>query len=272
MQDYLPDIPRVSREPRRDRNPFEGYQRAWGLQYGDLREKVLRDPLYIEAAELARGRSILYEDHRINLYLILRFYLARVPFGHIIEFGSYRGGNAMFMARVAQRLHPAVKVYALDTFSGMPEADSGVDAHVGGDLDDVDLEELLAFARRSSLVNLEFRKGLFQETAPPALAEAGAIALAHIDCDIHSAVAYSYDLVRDAMVDGGYIILDDARVSSCLGATEAIEERAVRRDGLHAEQVHPHLVFRAPPRDRRGLWSPRDPGGGDNGPESGGGR
>ena len=74
----------------------------------------------------------------------------------------------------------------------------------------------------------------------------GDIALAHIDCDIYSAVAFSYDAVRGYMVEGGYLAFDDAIYSSCLGATEAVEELAIRRDGLNCEQVFPHFVFRAP--------------------------
>ncbi len=51
--------------------------------------------------------------------------------------------------------------------------------------------------------------------------------------------------MRARMVRGGYYVFDDATVSSCLGATEAVEELVVRRDGLHAEQIHPQFVFRA---------------------------
>jgi len=68
----------------------------------------------------------------------------------------------------------------------------------------------------------------------------------HIDCDIRSAVAYSYNVVRPFTVPGGYLVFDDATVSSCLGATEVVEEQVVGRDGLRSEQIYPHYVFRAP--------------------------
>ena len=51
------------------------------------------------------------------------------------------------------------------------------------------------------------------------------------------------------MVPGGYLAFDDATVSSCLGATEAVESLLIRRDGLNAEQIWPHFVFRAPSAD-----------------------
>ena len=47
------------------------------------------------------------------------------------------------------------------------------------------------------------------------------------------------------MVPGGYLVFDDATVSSCIGATEAVESLVVRRDGLNSEQIFPHFVFRA---------------------------
>jgi hypothetical protein len=46
------------------------------------------------------------------------------------------------------------------------------------------------------------------------------------------------------MVDGGYIIFDDATTSTCIGATEVVEDLIIRRDGLNSEQAWPHFVFR----------------------------
>lgn len=236
----------LSTEWRLGRCPYEGYQRGWGLEFGGLKEQVEADPLYKEAAELGADRSILGGMKRHNLFLILRFFLGRISFGHIIELGVHRGGNVLFMAHVARALHPGLRIYALDTFSGMPETDQAVDAHQAGDFRDADLEGLRERAREAGLSNIVIRQGLFEDTAPEALQEAGAIALAHVDCDIRSAVAYGYEVVRPFMVAGGYIVFDDATVSSCLGATEAVEELVIARDGLRSEQIYPHFVFRAP--------------------------
>ena len=231
---------------RKGRNVQDGYARGWGLQCGNLRQMVKEDPLYQEACSLAVGRSVVSEDNRMNIYLILKYFLSSLPFGHIVEFGTYKGGNALFMAYVVDQLYPGRKVFALDTFSGMPETELAIDAHSAGDFQDVDLLELRAFAEQQGVGNLEFIKGLFQDTGPSALAKLGSIALAHIDCDIYSAVAFSYDLVKNYMVPGGYFVFDDATFSSCLGATEAVEELVIRRDGLHSEQIFPQFVFRSP--------------------------
>lgn len=241
----LPDLPRhLGNELRNRRNVRDGYTRGWGIQFGDLRRKVLADPIYREGLALAAGRTILAENNRINLYLILKFFLPHLPLGHIVEFGAFRGGNAIFMAHVAKRLLPGVKIYALDTFSGMPETDGAIDQHSAGDFADVDLAELRAYCKKIGLDNIEFVQGLFEETSPPLFERVGPIALAHIDCDIYSAVSYSYEIVKSHMIPGGYLVFDDATVSSCLGATEAVEDLLIRRDGLNSEQIYPHFVFR----------------------------
>lgn len=241
---YLPEVAWVADGARKGRVPRDGYIRGWGIEFGELRERVRSDPLYVAALALAEGRSIMAEDNRINLFLILRFFLDKIPFGHVIEFGSYRAGNAMFMARVLQEVRPDAKVVALDTFSGMPETDATVDAHRQGDFSSVDLDETRAAVAAAGLANLELIPGRFEDTAAIALARLGPIALAHLDSDIYSAIAFGYDAVKRHVVRGGYLIFDDATVSSCLGATEAVEELVIRRDWLHAEQISPQFVFR----------------------------
>lgn len=245
MPSYLPELEGFIKGMRKGRNVYEGYQRGWGLQYKGVREAVAADPLYREAMALAKGRTIIVELNRMNLFLIMRFFLDRIERGHIVEFGSYLGGNAIFMAHVARRLYPGMKVFALDTFEGMPPPDKSVDAHDEGNFSGVDLEELRAFAAANGLDNLEIVKGRFEDTAQGVLERAGRIALAHIDCDILPSVRYSYEVVKPWMVEGGYMVFDDAAMSSCIGATEVVEDLVIRRDGLNSEQIYPHYVFRS---------------------------
>ena len=84
------------------------YQRGWGLQYGSLREKVLKDPLYKEAFAASHDRTIMSHENRMNIFLLLRFFIGKIAFGNIVEYGAYRGGNAIFMAHVVRKLYPGV--------------------------------------------------------------------------------------------------------------------------------------------------------------------
>lgn len=242
----LPTFEQIPGGMRKGRNVRDGYARGWGLQFGNLKKQIAADPLYREALALAAGRTVQIEDNRMNIYLLIKFFLGQLPKGHIVEYGSFKGGSAIFMAKVCSVLHPGMQVYAFDTFAGMPATDSEIDAHHAGDFGDVSFAELQDYVAKIGLTNLKLVRGLFDETAPKILPSIGQICLAHIDCDIKSAVAYSYDASLPHMVPGGYIVLDDALFSSCLGATEVVEDLIIRRDGLNSEQIYPHYVFRAP--------------------------
>jgi hypothetical protein len=87
---------------------------------------------------------------------------------------------------------------------------------------------------------------MFEDTIPKVAPSIGQLRLSHIDCDLFDAIAASYDGSKVQMVPGGYIVFDDPLESSCLGAFEAVESLVIRRDGLRAEQVYPHLVYRMP--------------------------
>lgn len=239
----LPTFPNRLSEFVGGRNPYEGYQRGWGLQFGGLDEKVRQDPLYQRAVQLTHGRSVVQEVNRMNIFLLIRFFLEALPCRDIIEFGSWRGGNALFMAACLKELYPGAVVYALDTFEGMPATDSTIDLHRAGDFADVDLAELKSVARSHNLDNLQFVQGRFEDTARDVYTTAGGFGLAHIDCDILSAVRFAQDTVLPFICRGGYLVYDDAAVSSCLGATQAVEEY-VMTHRTHSEQIWPHFVFR----------------------------
>ncbi|NDU80032.1 MAG: macrocin O-methyltransferase [Ferrovum sp.] len=234
----------ITKGVRHGRNVNEGYQCGWGLKFGGLREKIRDDTLYQEAFSIAHDRTIMTEENRMNLFLLVRFFLEKIPFGHIVEYGSYRGGSAIFLAYITQRLYLGMKLFALDSFDGMPQTDKNIDAHIQGDFSDVDFDKLQARVGELRLDNLILVKGLFESTSDIVMAQAGHICLAHIDCDIASAVKYSYESVKPFMVNGGYIVFDDATVSSCIGATEAVEDLLIRRDRMNSEQIYPHFVFR----------------------------
>lgn len=244
---FAHDIAGLEQQPRNGRNPFEGYVRGCGLQFGNVAQLCAADPDYQQAMRLAEGRTIVAPARLMNLFLLLKFFLPKIAPGHIVEFGSYKGGSALFMAYLARQFLGNVNVYSFDTFAGMPPTDRGIDLHKAGDFQDVDLSGLRQYAAQLGLTNLHFIQGRFEDTAPATLHVVGALALVHIDCDIYSAVAYCYDVVKGAMVRDGYIVLDDPITASCLGALEAMEEYIIQRDGLHAEQVYPHPVFRYPP-------------------------
>jgi hypothetical protein len=234
----------VSRDVAGGRSPFEGYQRGVGLEHGDLRDRLERHPLYKEAVRAAAGRSVMSGDRLKNLFLIVTMFFEPLKSRNIIEFGCYKGGSVLFLATLLRRLFPEAKVYGLDTFGGMPSGDRSVDFHGAGDFSDTDIESIRKAARRLGLENLILVKGLVQDTFPGELPVDLAFGLAHIDLDLYQPIKYVQDVVWDRMTPGGYVVYDDATASTCIGATQAVEELISGR-GMRSEQVFPHFVFRA---------------------------
>ena len=229
------------------RNLKEGYQRGVGLTDNGFVARLQNDPDYLECLKWVGRRTIVIPARLMNLFLLIKFFMPQIipGAGAIIEFGSYRGGSAMFMALLVKRLNLPIKVYGLDTFEGMPETSAEHDLHKAGDFSDAFLDEVNAYKNSLYLDNLEFIKGLFQDTAGDVLQCSPRVCLAHIDCDTYDSVAYAYEAVKPRMTHGGYYVFDDATHPTCLGATAAVEDLLIRRDNLNCEQIYPHFVFRA---------------------------
>ena len=125
----LPVMTGMERGILQGRNFYEGYQRGWRLQFHGLREEVSADLLYQEMLAAASDHTIMSEENRMNIYLLLRFFLGKTPFGHIFEHGSYRGGSAVFMAYITQKLYQSMKFFALDSLEGVLHTDKNPDAY-----------------------------------------------------------------------------------------------------------------------------------------------
>lgn len=238
----LPDVG-IKRGIKSGRIPREGYQRS-AIINGPLSGKLDADPDFQKCMVLAKGRTLVTPQRIKNLYLLIRSFMPHLPKGDIFEFGSYKGGSALFMAQAAKTHLPGTTVYALDTFEGMPPTDNTIDVHSAGNFKDTSYDEIMTAKAAHGLDNLVIVKGLFEDTAPGLLDGSRKVALCHIDCDIKSAVAFSYEICKPHMVTGGYYALDDTLSPNCLGATEAMEELLIQRDGKLSEQIFPHHVFR----------------------------
>jgi len=238
---YLPDV-NVYDGVILGRVPRQGYQRGWGLLHGDLAARIEAEPLF-QRASAAGITSMVTTLKRMNIYLLMTRFLSKLPHRHIIEFGSFKGGNALFMATVMQEIDPFAKIFALDTYTGMPRTDKAIDAHNEGDFANASLDGFRNSIKDLGLRNLTPVRGLFEDTFPD-LPHDLRFGLAHIDADIYASVKYAQEQVWHRMTPGGYVVYDDAEVPSCLGATQAVEELIIEKR-VHSEQIWPHFVFRA---------------------------
>lgn len=140
--------------------------------------------------------------------------------GDCIEFGCYNGGSAQLLAeRVPER-----KVYACDTFAGMPGTYYRKDVDhdhpgkfkptIGGATpEDV---AATAFDGYDNIVPVigEFHKTLPTLSMP--------VVFAYIDCDLYWSYWDVLEWLSINAVDGAYFLIDD--YGACKGAREATDE------------------------------------------------
>lgn len=230
------------------RNIRSGHLRGWGLEFGGLATEIDSDPLFQRSLALSRLRgSLLTEPKLQNLFLIIRYCLDDGD-GDILEFGSYKGGSAVFMGNVLKELGRKTRVFALDSYGGMPETDPVRDLHQKGDFIDAQFDDLCGFLAEHDLADIVVPvKGRFEDTFSRVADQLERTSLVHVDCDIYSGVKFSISAAKSTLQRAGYLVFDDALHGSCLGAMQAIEEDLYHAEKLAAEQVYPHLVFRYPP-------------------------
>ena len=157
----------------------------------------------------------------------------RIP-GDIVECGSARGGSAALMGLTLLRLRSQRNLWLFDTYEGLPApsaqdpdfelAELFTGTHVGT------LSEVRELFQRLEIgENVQFVKGLFQETLP--VIAMGQIAVLHIDGDWYESVKVCLECLYDKVVGGGVIQFDD--YGYWKGARRATDEFLEKR-GIEA--------------------------------------
>ncbi|WOB45357.1 glycosyltransferase [Thermoleptolyngbya oregonensis NK1-22] len=173
-----------------------------------------------ELVQVVRPYTLLSEERLFSLYALTRqICLEDLP-GNIVECGTFKGGAAALIAAVVKRYSQrSRKLYACDTFEGMPDPVE-VDKHNGVPANDTDwgagtlkapIEENLAVVCQALDVQdiVVPVKGLFQDTLPEYRAEMGDIALLHADGDWYESTLAIFNLLYHQVIPGGAVQIDD---------------------------------------------------------------
>ena len=149
--------------------------------------------------------------------------------GDIIELGSYKGGNAIMIAKFLKQIGSKKTVYACDTFSGIPEEDSNVkDIADMGYFSDTNLDAVKKKLKKYDAFNVKLVIGDFRNTLPNLDKEK--FSLVFIDCNIFSsaklAINFSYPrLVKDGVLFSHCYGAPKGKGSTSLwGETYAVKE------------------------------------------------
>ena len=131
--------------------------------------------------------------------------------GNIIELGSYRGGNSIIMSQFLKQIKSDKKIFACDTFSGIPEEDSNVEDIAGmGYFSDTNLNAVKKKLKEYDAFNVELVTGDFRNTLPNLDKEK--FSLVFIDCNIFSAAKLAINFSYPRLVKDGVLF------SHCYGA------------------------------------------------------
>jgi len=148
--------------------------------------------------------------------------------GDIIELGSYKGGNVIMIAKFLKQIGSKKKVYACDTFSGIPEDSNVKDIADMGYFSDTNLDAVKKKLKKYDVFNVKLVIGDFRNTLPNLDKEK--FSLVFIDCNIFSsaklAINFSYPrLVKDGVLFSHCYGAPKGKGSTSLwGETYAVKE------------------------------------------------
>jgi O-methyltransferase len=147
--------------------------------------------------------------------------------GDLIETGVWRGGATIFMRATLQAYGDTQRrVWVADSFQGLPKPDAtaypqdaGIRLHAV-ELLSVSLEQVQDNFRRYGLLDdqVEFLPGWFRDTLPSAPIEH--LAIMRLDGDMYESTMVALEALYPKLSPGGYVIIDDYRVSNCRQAVD----------------------------------------------------
>ena len=180
-----------------------GAPRVLVAGYGHL---AFRDELFekMTAELLVPSLANGYPNSLIHLYQCLTNAARLNLDGVVVEFGTFKGGTAMFLARVIKQLGQAWPVLTFDTFDGFPPRRSPLDMY---DHPDCVFADLGSVRQYLSGWNVEIISGDIVDTAAAHL-EGSRVVAAFVDTDNYSSAKAAVNVLRDQTVVGGAIVFD----------------------------------------------------------------
>jgi hypothetical protein len=142
--------------------------------------------------------------------------------GDAIELGVARGDTTFPLANLMLEFTPDKKLYACDTFSGLPYDDVIVSEYMcrKGEMNWGNLfYDLLAIRKDQNIVPIA---GLIENTLIPCLRD-NKFCFAWVDMDLYQPTSFAYKFLEDRMVIGGIIGFHDYKFVRCPGVQQVVD-------------------------------------------------
>lgn len=174
-------------------------------------------PETVELFNLGQSRSACRSD-QLQMLVDLVGHIKDLP-GDIIEIGSYKCGSTIVLAAASSLYSPHKKVFAFDTFAGMP-ALSEFDTTTIGEFDDSSFEEIKSVT--AQLPNIELVQGLHENTVPEFAHRP--VSLIFMDSDLYESHLLCLKHFWPDLVKNGYLVFHDFLTLNCPGVRKAVDE------------------------------------------------
>ena len=147
--------------------------------------------------------------------------------GCVLECGSFKGGTTVFMGMLLKEWTDTRQVYALDTYSGMPNP-TALDQDTifqAGTFTETSLENVTHYVHEHGLAQqTTLVKGLIQDTLPRVLSNEQHVSFALIDTDQYQGTLSSLQLIIPKLQENGIILVDDYNVEGVKKAVSEIQD------------------------------------------------
>ena len=136
--------------------------------------------------------------------------------GHVAEFGTWRGDNLLFMAKILRIYDPhgSKLLHGFDSFEGLTEftEEDKISPDSVRGLYKGSYEELMDFISLYKMKNdIVIHKGLIEDTLPKALEENKALSFSFVYCDtdLYSSTKVILESLHDRLSKGGLFVFDE---------------------------------------------------------------
>jgi predicted O-linked N-acetylglucosamine transferase (SPINDLY family)/predicted O-methyltransferase YrrM len=198
-----------------------------------------------EILNFIRPYTLLSDERLFSLYSLAREICLNDLPGNFVECGSCKGGSAALLATVIKNYSQRPrKIYAFDTFEGMPEP-SEFDYHNKIAANDTGFGVGTLKAPIDQNLNVVCKllqvesfvvpiKGLFADTLPVYKSEIGEIALLHADGDWYESTLDIFNNLYENVISDGIVQIDDyGHWDGCRKAIHEFEEANSEHFFLH---------------------------------------
>ncbi len=160
--------------------------------------------------------------------------------GDYVELGCYKGETSVLLGKLLARLSPKKRLFAYDSFAGLPEKTREDSSSAGANFQAGELlvskREVVDKIRRANLHNIIVKKAWFDELGRSDLPEK--IAFAFLDGDLYSSIKTSLGLVAPLLNERGIIIVHDYNNPELPGSARAVDEFLRSHPRFQLQQKH----------------------------------